>query len=130
MSKGPYEAHEYSKGGFTCDAKLQELLTERSKRVDRNMNYLLVSFFILFLVSILLAYAGFIWVLVIIIPLGFILPGCALFYLPPPKYRCLACGNKMQREMESIGSSPARHGEFLVCKPCNLYAYTHRASRP
>jgi hypothetical protein len=53
-----------------------------------------------------------------------------LIFLPPPKTLCSGCGKKMKKEYELINADTARYGEFLVCRNCKLYAYTHRASRP
>lgn len=129
MKRDRYQVHPFPEEGFTRDEELQVRLTSRSKVVDRKMKHLFLMFFLVFPASIALM----MWVdprfVFVCITAGAAMPLTGLFLLPPPRTPCSGCGRRMKKVYELIDASTARYGEFLVCRSCRRYAYTHRPSR-
>jgi len=130
MKTDLYQVYAFPKDGYTKDEALQSRLTSRSKFVDRIMKRMFIGFALVFLSSIALM----MWVHPLFvfgaIAVGAALPIAGLILLPPPRTLCSKCGRKMKKEYELINAETARYGEYLVCKHCLRYAFTHRASRP
>jgi len=130
MKTDLYQVHTFPKEGYAKDEKLQSRLTSRSKFVDRYMKRMFIGFILVFLSSIALMMWMHPLFVFVGIAAGAALPLTGLFLLPPPRTLCSECGKKMKKEYELINADTARYGEFLVCRSCRCYAYTHRASRP
>ncbi len=130
MKTDLYQVHAFPKEGYAIDEALQLRLTSRSKFVDCSMKRMFIGFILVFLSSLALM----MWVHPLFvfgaIAVGAALPISGLILLPPPRTLCSECGKKMKKEYELINAETARYGEFLVCRSCRRYAYTHRASKP
>lgn len=123
-----YAVAPYPNAEFRNEVEAQQTVTSSMKIKERRLKRLFITWVVVFFASVLfgllgllaVTLAGMALLFVLFLPLVFLL-------LYAPALDCPHCGGRMRKDWAVLESG--RSGEFLICRACHIYLFTHRTLR-